>query len=237
MKKTEWPADEIEKSQAAVPETEEDEEVFELEEEEEEEEYDDEDDDIARAKFFGEGFEKIEELLDEAAEEQGGELEEEEALVILGDCYREGKGGLEQDDKKAVMCYEEATGYDCIDATQMLGVCFFEGRGIEQDYKSAFMLMCREMDGRNPEIFCYRGLCWLNGWGTEQDCERAVEEFKVIANDEEQSEAITTALYQLGLCYLEGKGTEADKDKAVEYLTKAAERSHKEAARKLQELQ
>lgn len=218
---------------------EDDDEDFDDEEDEEDDEDFDEDDmdDEERAELFGEGFEKIEALLEAAAEEQGYELDEEDALVILGDCYRSGKGGVEQDDKKAVLCYEEATGYDNIDGTQMLGVCFFEGRGIEQDYKSAFMLLCREMDGRNAEIFRCRGLCFLNGWGTEQDYEKAFEEFRVAAENFEDEEADAASMYWLGLCYEEGKGTQPDTKLASKWYTNAAERGHKEAAERLQKLQ
>lgn len=209
-------------------------------EDEEEDDFDDEEeedmDDEELAEFFGEGFEKIEALLDEIAEQEG-ELDEEDALVILGDCYRTGKGGVEQDDKKAVMCYQEATGYDNIDGTQMLGVCYFEGRGIEQDYKSAFMLLCREMDGRNAEIFRCRGLCFLNGWGTEQNYEKAFEEFQVAAENFEDEEADAASMYWLGLCYEEGKGTKTDKKLASKWYTNASERGHKEAAARLRELQ
>lgn len=238
-KQEELSAEELEKL-AAEPDVDELDDLVDPDEdfdEEDNEDFDeDEGDDEELAEFFEEGFEKIEALLDEIAEQEGG-LDGEDALVILGDCYRTGKGGVEQDDKKAAMCYQEASGYDNIDGSQMLGVCYFEGRGIEQDYKSAFMLLCREMDGRNAEIFRCRGLCFLNGWGTEQNYEKAFEEFQVAAENFEDEEADAASMYWLGLCYEEGKGTKMDKKLASKWYTNASERGHKEAAARLRELQ
>lgn len=186
--------------------------------------------------FIFDGFRKIKDILYEVREESEF-MDSYLALFTLGNCYRKGEGGLEQDDTIAPGCFQMGCVTDCISCTQMLGVCYFEGRGIEQDYKSAFMLLCREMDGRNAEIFRYRGLCFLNGWGTEQNYEKAFEEFQVAAENFEDEEADAASMYWLGLCYEEGKGTTTDKELASKWYTNAAERGLKEAAARLRELQ
>lgn len=212
--------------------------AFAIEEEQEDFDFDpDMDEDIEYSEAIGEGLEKIKGYL-KKVEKEYGYMDSEIAVVALGDCYREGKEGVEQDDEKAVMCYEEATEYDCIDGVQMLGVCVFEGRGVEQDYEQAFSLLSREyMEGRNALIFRYRGLCCFNGWGTEQDYDQAFKEFQVGANNFKDDEADAASMFYLGVCYEEGKGTEPDSTEALKWYKAAVKLGNEDAEKRMQELQ
>lgn len=185
-------------------------------------------------KFFKEGFWQIRETL-HRLEEGGGNVGSAEALVTLGDSYRHGTNGMPQDDRKAVQCYMRGAAVDSVQCTLRLGVCLFEGRGIEQNYEHAFMYLCRDSDV-DPEVARCRGLCLLNGWGTEQDYEEAISDLKYAAR-EGKAEGDAEAAYHLGGCYEEGKGVEANREKAAEWYARAAEKGLAKAADRLQALQ
>lgn len=181
-------------------------------------------------KFFNDGFWKIREEL-HRIEEEGERMDSDRALVALGDSYRHGTNGMEQDDNKAVVCYERGAAVDNILCTQQLGVCFFEGRGVEQDYDNAYMCLSRDCDC-SPEVARCRALCLLNGWGTKQDLKEAAWYFQYAAK-----EGDAQAAYHLGVCYEEGKGVEASREEAAKWYGRAAEQGLTEAADRLRELQ
>ena len=70
------------------------------------------------------------------AAEQGDDM----AQLVLGDCYRKGKG-IEQSYTKAVYWYTKAAEQGNPNAQGMLGACYYEGKGIEQSYSKAVYMV------------------------------------------------------------------------------------------------
>ena len=60
-----------------------------------------------------------------------------EAMVFLGDMFREGRN-VKQDYGEAFSLYQRAADLGSIEALVRLGVMFFSGLGVEQNYEEAF---------------------------------------------------------------------------------------------------
>ncbi|WP_300804683.1 tetratricopeptide repeat protein, partial [uncultured Duncaniella sp.] len=85
--------------------------------------------------------------------------------------------------------------------------------------------------------------CYKNGIGGEQDYEKAMLEYRHIAERingrgfKHQTVGIGTALYELGDMYLNGLGVQPDLKKAIRYFTLAAKKcNNTQAESKLNEL-
>lgn len=171
-----------------------------------------------------------------------------EALCSLGNLFFEGKG-VAQDYAKAVVCYEllcDGNAYYCPDNDDdedgreyyggylMLGVCYFDGKGVGQDYEQGFGMisMAHHEDESDPISWRYLGMAYLDGKGTEKDEEFAFECFEVAARESfDGGDALSQ--YYLGLCYEIGRGVNPDKEKAEKWYRLAAAQGNEEARRKL----
>ena len=76
----------------------------------------------------------------------------------------------------------------------------------------------------------------LKGRGVKQDVKKAIEYFKILANEPECSKIQLDAQFSLGLIHQNGEGVEKDFKTAFDYYTKAADQGHVEAQTSLGEL-
>ncbi|WP_165452256.1 tetratricopeptide repeat protein [Paenibacillus thalictri] len=98
----------------------------------------------------------------------------EEAIVKLGNCYRNGVG-TEQDIRKAVEVLESAAYWSNPEALNVIGECYFSGKGIERDLNKTFEYCSKAAELGHAEAQYNVGFCYENGYGVPQNKEEAME--------------------------------------------------------------
>ncbi len=136
----------------------------------------------------------------------------------VGYMYEEGKG-TEQDMAYAVSCYEKELAKDPLHtgANNHLGVAYFEGQGVPQDYAKAFhhLSIAHDKKGNNWGVF-YLAKCCFCGLGTPQDYARALQFLNKVNWQNREADYMRGYIYGRGL-----GGVQEDIPKGVEYLQKA----------------
>ena len=86
-----------------------------------------------------------------------------------------------------------------------LGNCYYDGRGVSQDYKKAFKWYLKSANGGCAEGQCSLGYCYENGFGIDKDYKKAFEWYL-------KSATLGSAMAKnnLGNCYQYGHGVERD---------------------------
>ena len=126
--------------------------------------------------------------------------------------------------EKAVTEYWNLAAAGDPEAQLCLGVCYRQGKGVEQDDAQAFYWVRCAAERGYASAQIYLAECYSEGCGTERDAVLAAEWIKRAA---EQGCAEGQSL--LGHCYLEGFGVEEDPEQAVPWLQKAAEQEDSDA--------
>ena len=104
------------------------------------------------------------------------------------------------------------------DAQCDLGICYYFGFGIEQNYSEAVHWYRKAAEQGNASAQFSLGNCYAFGNGVGQNGAEAVRWFRKAA---EQGKA--SAQFNLGLCYFNGNGVEQNYSEAVRWYRKAAE--------------
>lgn len=115
-----------------------------------------------------------------------------------------------------VESFKEDTILATPEAQNNLGVCYFSGEEIPQDYIRAVEYF-KKAEKSSPDAQTNLGLCHFYGHGVNQDYSKAVEYFKKGAELSRPE-----ALYALALCYENGQGVLRDTHKSGKYLQLAA---------------
>ncbi len=110
------------------------------------------------------------------------------------------------------------------DAQNELGVMYFEGKDMEQDYGKAAKWFLKAAGQGHANAQRYLGFMHYHGKGVAQDYEKAAEYWKKAAG---QGDAV--AQFNSGYIYDSGEGVEQDYAKAAEWYKKAAAQGHKRA--------
>ena len=159
-----------------------------------------------------------------------------EASFALSQIYKNGLG-VNYDSAKGNYWYNTAIkqGYDPYhsnsktqkfiykDITQeakgqfALGVMYYLGKGIQQDYKKAFECFQKASNQGYAEAQYYLGLIYQYGQEGEQDYKKAFELFQKASNQGHEE-----AQCSLGTMYYSGKGIEQDYKKALECFQQAS---------------
>ena len=101
-----------------------------------------------------------------------------------------------------------------------LGVMYYNGTLVEQDYDKAFELFKQAEALGNQEAYRWLGFCYYDGDGTRYCNEKA---FKYFEKAIEFNPKDGKALWFLGNCYYYGNGTERNFQKDFEYYLQSAE--------------
>ena len=137
----------------------------------------------------------------------------------LGRCYQNGEG-VEKDLKKAVQYYTLAANQEHANARCNLGRCYQNGKGVEKDLQKAveyYTLAANQEDAEtqnraicengegvgNADAQCNLGRCYESGQGVEKDLKKAVQYYKLAAN-----QGHLFAQNNLALCFEKGVGVE-----------------------------
>jgi TPR repeat protein len=87
------------------------------------------------------------------------------AACILGDMYREGRGGLRHSPRRTFIWYARSALAGDPDGQNNLGVCYEAGFGCRQDYRLALKWYGRAAAQKSSVGTYNTGLCYLNGRG------------------------------------------------------------------------
>lgn len=149
------------------------------------------------------------------------------AMYILGQLYMTGRG-VDKNDEEASKWYFRAavrgdrnavndlfrmTDSGSVHAEFVLGVLYFEGRGVPRDLKASAGWMTRAAKQKHPLAAHYLGDMYLTGSGVEKNEATAVKWYTVAA---EQTNPVSMAV--LGGLYLKGRGVPIDRAEAFKWL-------------------
>ncbi|MBR5957640.1 MAG: SEL1-like repeat protein [Salinivirgaceae bacterium] len=147
----------------------------------------------------------------------------DDALVCLGCCYRNGYG-IHKNFGKALENYLKSAKQNNRRAQRAIGICYENGQGVKKDYQMAVEWYTKAAEQGDAGAQFDLGVCYGTGQGIVQDYQKAVE---WLAKAAEQGYA--GAQFGLGYFYYFGKGVEQDYQMAVEWYTKAAEQGNETA--------
>ena len=141
----------------------------------------------------------------------------DEQYLEAAKLYDEGKGGIEQDDKKAFDNYVIAANKGNIEAMVKVGEYFWSGKVIDQDYEQAFLWWKKAADEGSADGMYHVGFAYANGIYMEQNYVFARKWF------EDAGEGHAKALDWLGYLHQKGFGVPQSDEKAFEYYLKSAD--------------
>ena len=114
------------------------------------------------------------------------------------------------------------------DAQYELGVCYYNGNGIEQNYVEAVKWYRKSAEQGDANAQCCLGYCYEYGRGVDQNYTEAVKWYRKAAEQGEE-----TAQSNLGICYYNGHGIDQNYAEAVKWYRKAAEQGKETAQNNL----
>ena len=144
-----------------------------------------------------------------------------DAQRIVGVYHEEGKGGADQDFRKAFAWYEKSAAQGNDRAMRNLARLYSDGRGVKADPQKAFELLTKAAEKGNKDALRNLGYMYYFGVGVRRDPKRAAELFEQ-AGDE-------AADFDLGRLYYRGEGVEKDLARAAALFEAAAKEGHPKA--------
>ena len=138
-----------------------------------------------------------------------------------------------EDAKKAAAYSDYKTAYESLISAIMpieaidqynWGVIYYNGHGVEKDYKKAFEWFKRASDKGYTNATRIVGRMYYNGEYVEKDYEKAFQ-YTMRAVEEGDNYAMT----MLGSMYLYGEGVEKNSERAVQWFEQAAEKGNTQA--------
>lgn len=112
-----------------------------------------------------------------------------EELFIQGKDYYNAEKYL-----KAVKCFEKAAKKGHVEAQLSIGICFYEGKGVNQNYNKAVEWFEMAAGKGNADAQLNLGLCYEKGNGVKQNYNEAAKWYRMAAE-----QGFTVAQYRLGL--------------------------------------
>jgi tetratricopeptide (TPR) repeat protein len=145
-------------------------------------------------------------------------------------CYEEGKRyyrgseGRVKDYEAAVRWFRAAADKGMAEAQNALGVCYFEGQGVEIDYDEAVRLFKAAAEKGNHHAQNNLASRYYKGEGVLLDYEKAVYWYEKAAMN-----GNIYAQYNLGICYYEGNGVSKNTQEAIKWIEKSARMGNQDA--------
>ncbi|KAF8927940.1 hypothetical protein BGZ58_010008 [Dissophora ornata] len=154
----------------------------------------------------------------QAAAEQG----HDEACIILGEIYVTGNFGVALDNATGMRWFREAAERGDSKAQVHLGMMFYHGKGVEQDYVESRKFLLMAADQGHLEANRYLGEMYHLGLGGPQDHHEALERSLKAAKEGDM-----TAQYNVGIFYINGyRDVPKNPSRGTMWLKKAAEQGH-----------
>lgn len=145
-------------------------------------------------------------------------------------CYEEGKRyyrgseGRVRDYEAAVRWFKAAADKGMAEAQNALGVCYFEGQGVEIDYDEAVRLFKAAAEKDNHHAQNNLASRYYKGERVLLDYEKAVYWYEKAAMN-----GNIYAQYNLGICYYEGNGVSKNTQEAIKWIEKSARMGNQDA--------
>lgn len=125
---------------------------------------------------------------------------------------------------EALKYFRQAADQGNRDAQYYLGICYYNGYGVERDYSEAVKYFHLAADQGHAEGQCRLGICYYFANGIEQDYEEAVKYLRLSAD-----QGNTEAMSSLGFIYFFGK--EENTEEGLKYFQLAAAQNGDAAGR------
>lgn len=170
-------------------------------------------DDMADCIENDEEFDPEYDLEEEYDEANDSDFDDAESQLELAGIYIK-EGAYEE----AVKCLIKAAEQNHANAQTLLGLCYYNGEGVNVNYEEAVKWFEKAATNGNAEGQLNLGLCYSKGHGVEQDADKAFNLFKKSA---EQGNA--EAQCNIATCYLQGLGVIQNKTLAVDWYRKSAD--------------
>jgi TPR repeat protein len=125
---------------------------------------------------------------------------------------------------KAVEWHRKAADQGNPLAQYNLGLCYYNGEGIDKDLVEAVKWYRKAADQGDIDAQDNLGLCYYLGEGIDKDLVKAVKWWRKAAD-----QGNPLAQYNLGVCYYKGEGIPKDLVEAVKWYRKAADQGNTSA--------
>ena len=142
----------------------------------------------------------------------------------LGDAYRLGLFGYEEDDKKAIHWFEKASEQGYAESKTALAEYLLEGEHIKKDARRAVDLLDQAAMSGHYEAYCDLALCFLDGDGVARNQKQGLKYIELAAN-----KGIDRAQRILGCMYYEGEVVDKDLSAAIRWWERAADQLDEQA--------
>jgi len=152
-------------------------------------------------------------------------IKDRELQKIAGDFYQDmpkEEGFMSKEN--AIIMYTLAATQGDAEAKYMLGIIYYEGNGVTQDYEQAKEWYTSAAEQGHAEAQYMLGVMYYYGKGVTLDYEQA-EQFFTSAAEQDNVDAT----YMLGVMYYEGNGVTQDYEQAEQFFTSAAEQGYAKA--------
>ena len=126
-----------------------------------------------------------------------------------------------KNEREAVKYFRMVADKDFATAQYILAKCYYEGKGVEQNYTEAFKYYSKAAAKDLAAAQYMLGECYYFGRGVEQNFYEAFKYYSLVA-----AENYAETQYALGRCYYFGKGVAKDYYQAFQYFNKAAGKQH-----------
>ncbi len=114
-------------------------------------------------------------------------------------------------------------------AQNSIGICYFDGNGVEKDEEKAVYWFRKSAEQGHAHAQYNLGLRHYYGQGVEQDYKKAMQWFQKAAN-----QGLSSAMNNIGVLYKNGLGVEKDYTQAIAWFKKAADKGNKKAKENLE---
>ena len=146
---------------------------------------------------------------------------------LAREYYYHFEPGMSKDDvkkgaKKGFDLWKDAAEKGYTKAYAPLAFCYYNGSGIEKDYKKAVEYFNKSIEAKvdNSSIILHLGICYFEGLGIDVDYDKAYKCFTQVATDEDMQIQGKAQLY-IGKCYYDGKGVKQDREEAYKWFVEA----------------
>ncbi|MBQ9173322.1 MAG: SEL1-like repeat protein [Bacteroidales bacterium] len=137
---------------------------------------------------------------------------------LLGQYYYRGDTlGFKKDFEQALTWLKKASGRKDPDAIRILGHCYRDGTGVQQDSKKAYGLYKESARLGSLLAEYYLSEMLFNGYGVKENKQKAIKNLKKLSD-----KGNTNAMCMLGACYLNGESVPQDNLIAERYLLRSA---------------
>ena len=151
--------------------------------------------------------------------------------IAVAYCHYRGWNGLERDFEKAVEMFlkiETETNDGDHRAQYLLGECYQNGRGTDQDQIKGLEMYTKSAEQGNISSTYMLGVCYDNGFGCVQNYIKGFEWCEKSANLGHRC-----AMYSVGFYYEHGDGVMKDLNRAKKWFTRSAAQGFEQAQYRL----